>query len=95
MPWDSRWLHWRDFRLPRDLADAREAFWEAWERARWQRVEVACPGGWGRTGTALACIATLDGVPAGDAVTFVRSHYGQRAVETLSQRHYVRRFALE
>jgi protein-tyrosine phosphatase len=68
---------------------------EAWQRARSQRVEVACAGGRGRTGTALACIATLDGVPASDAVPFVRRHYDQRAVETLAQRRFVRRFALE
>lgn len=95
VPWDFRWIRWRDFRLPGDPADTREALQEAWQRARTQRVEVACAGGRGRTGTALACIATLDGVPASDAVAFVRRHYDQRAVETLAQRRYIRRFALE
>ena len=94
MPWDFRWIRWRDFRLPGDPADTREALQEAWQRARTQRVEVACAGGRGRTGTALACIATLDGVPASDAVAFVRKHYDQRAIETLAQRRYIRRFAL-
>ncbi|WP_241249024.1 protein-tyrosine phosphatase family protein [Agrococcus sp. KRD186] len=56
-------------------------------------MEVACVGGRGRTGTALACIAILDGVPAGSAVAFVREHYHPRAVETLWQRRYVHRFA--
>lgn len=43
---------------------------EAWERAGRERVEVACGGGGGRgrTGTALACLAVLDGVPAVEAV---------------------------
>lgn len=90
--WPARWLRWRDFRLPADPADARDAFIEVWARAASERVEVACRGGIGRTGTALACIATLDGVPAGDAVTFVRQHYDARSVETRSQRRFVDRF---
>jgi protein-tyrosine phosphatase len=56
-------------------------------------VEVACGGGRGRTGTALACLAVLDGVPAHEAVGYVRAHYDARAVETPWQRRYVRRFA--
>jgi protein-tyrosine phosphatase len=55
-------------------------------------VEVACGGGLGRTGTALACLAVLDGVPAGEAVAYVREHYHPRAVETPWQRRFVRRF---
>lgn len=48
--------------------------------------------GRGRTGTALACIAVLDGVAPQQAVAFVREHYDPRAVETPWQRRYVRRF---
>ncbi|MGW0579266.1 protein-tyrosine phosphatase family protein [Streptomyces sp. NPDC002920] len=92
VPWESRWIRWPDFRLPTDRADAREALGEAWRRAAPERVEVACGGGRGRTGTALACIAVLDGVPAAEAVEFVRRHYDRRAVETPWQRGYVRRF---
>lgn len=47
----------------------------------------------GRTGTALACLAVLDGVPADEAVAFVRDGYHPRAVETPWQRRYVRNFA--
>ncbi|WP_405816690.1 protein-tyrosine phosphatase family protein [Streptomyces sp. NBC_01390] len=90
--WEFRWLRWPDFRLPKDHADARAALVEAWERAADERVEVACGGGRGRTGTALACLAVLDGVPAGEAVAFVRAHYDRHAVETPWQRRYVRRF---
>lgn len=57
-----------------------------------ERVEVACAGGRGRTGTALACIAVLDGVPAEEAVAYVRENYDPRAVETPWQRRYVQRF---
>ncbi|GGX51535.1 phosphatase domain-containing protein [Streptomyces minutiscleroticus] len=91
-PWETRWLRWPDFRLPGDPEDARAALTEAWERAAGERVEVACGGGRGRTGTALACLAVLDGVPPGEAVAFVRAGYDRRAVETPWQRRYVRRF---
>jgi protein-tyrosine phosphatase len=92
-PWPARWLRWPDFWLPRDAHDARAAFAEAHQLARTgMRVEVACGGGRGRTGTALACIARLGGVPAESAVRWVREHYDPRAVETPWQRAYVRRF---
>lgn len=92
VPWSSRWVRWPDFRLPTDSDDAREAVTEAWRRAATERVEVACAGGHGRTGTALACLAVLDGVPARDAVGYVRRRYHPSAVETPWQRRYVRRF---
>lgn len=92
VPWDSRWIRWPDFRLPVDRDAAREALWEAWERAADERVEVACAGGRGRTGTALACLAVLDGVPADEAVAWVRERYDPRAVETPWQRRFVTRF---
>lgn len=66
---------------------------EAWTRAETERVEIACGGGVGRTGTALACLAVLDGVPKGEAVTYVREHYAPRAVETPWQRRFVAGFA--
>ena len=91
-PWDSRWVHWPDFRLPRDPEDLRAALAELLERAGRQRVEVACRGGTGRTGTALACLAVLDGLPADRAVGYVREHYRSRAVETRGQRAFVGRF---
>jgi protein-tyrosine phosphatase len=91
-PWPSRWLRWPDFRLPSDPAAARQALVELWERAAEQRVEVACRGGRGRTGTALACLAVLDGLPAAEAVAYVRRHYDARAVETPCQRRYATRF---
>lgn len=90
--WEARWVHWPDFRLPTDRCDVRKALREAWHRAETERVEIACGGGRGRTGTALACIAVLDGLPAGEAVAFVREHYHPRAVETPWQRRYVARF---
>ncbi len=92
VPWEACWIRWPDFRLPSDRAAAREVLAGAWERAAGQRVEIACGGGRGRTGTALACLAVLDGVPAEEAVAYVRRHYDRHAVETPWQRRYVRRF---
>src|SRR5688500_4427529 len=59
VPWDSRWLRWPDFRVPSSLTQARALLSEAWSRAESERVEVACGGGRGRTGTALAALAVL------------------------------------
>jgi hypothetical protein len=90
--WESRWVRWRDLRLPTDAADTLDALAEAWRRAESERVEVACMRGIGRTGTALACIAILDGVPPEQAVSFVRRHYRRRTVETPGQRRFVAQF---
>jgi Protein-tyrosine phosphatase len=92
VPWESRWLRWPDFRLPADPDQARRVLTEAWRRSATERVEVACAGGRGRTGTALACLAILDGVAAAQAVTYVRAHYDRRAVETPGQRRFVTRW---
>ncbi|MFE2226765.1 protein-tyrosine phosphatase family protein [Streptomyces kronopolitis] len=92
LPWESRWLRWPDFRLPGDRAEARQTLREVWARAEAERVEVACAGGRGRTGTALACLAVLDGVPAALAVQFVRRNYDAHAVEAPWQKRYVCRF---
>jgi len=92
VPWPSRWVRWPDFRLPADAGDLRDALREALARAGEERVEVACRGGNGRTGTALACLAVLDGVPAAEAVAWVRAHYRPHAVETRRQRAFVERF---
>jgi hypothetical protein len=92
VPWPSRWVRWPDFRLPADPDEARAALLDLWEQAAAARVEVACSGGRGRTGTALACVAVVDGVPPAQAVAYVRRHYDVRAVETPWQRRYVERF---
>jgi protein-tyrosine phosphatase len=78
--------------LPSDARDAEHALREVWRRAGSERVEIACGGGRGRTGTVLACLAVLNGLPALEAVTYVREHYGRRAGETPWQRRYVTRF---
>lgn len=93
--WESRWVRWPDFWLPTSPRDVLAALSEAFERSPDQRVEIACDGGTGRTGTALAILVRQAGVPADEAVAWVRGHYRPRAVETLWQRRFVRRAELE
>jgi protein-tyrosine phosphatase len=92
VPWEARWVRWPDFWLPSDRADAAEALRQAWARAEAERVEIACAGGHGRTGTALACLAVLDGLPGSQAIAYIREHYAARAVETPWQGRFVTRF---
>lgn len=90
--WQVRWVRWPDFWLPTDQAHARKVLLEAWDSALTERAEIACRGGRGRTGTALACLAVIDGVPPRHAVAFVRQHYHPHAIETPWQKRYVTRF---
>ena len=90
--WVKRWVKWPDFWLPADPAYLRKVLLESLRRSEGERVEFACGGGRGRTGTALACLAILDGVPAAEAVAYVRERYHPRAVETPWQKRFVRKF---
>ena len=90
-PWPHRRIRWPDFWVPSDGHDAREALREAHARAvAGERVEIACHGGIGRTGTALAALTVLDGLSPGEAVAWVRRGYHPRAVETPWQRWWLR-----
>lgn len=90
--WPHRRLRWPDFWVPLDRADALDALRDVRRRASaGERVEVVCRGGVGRTGTALAALAVLDGLPPPDAVAWVRREYHRRAVETPWQRRWLRR----
>lgn len=91
--WEKRWIRWPDFGLPSDREAFTEAMHELLDRAETERVEVACGGGVGRTGTALACLAVLDGVPNAEAVRYVRANYAEHAVETPWQKRFVGRFS--
>ena len=82
-------MRWPDFRTPSSTEDAVAALRDAYERSDAERVEIACRGGVGRTGTALAARAVLAGVPAAEAVTWVRQRYDRRAAETPWQRRWV------
>ena len=90
--WPHRRLRWPDFWVPLDRDDALDALRKVRRRAlAGERVEVICRGGTGRTGTALAALAVLDGLSQEDALAWVRREYHRRAVETPWQRGWLRR----
>lgn len=96
--WEPTWpadlIEWRDFGLPEDDESAARKIEAAFGRARrGELVEIGCLGGSGRTGTVLACMAVLAGVPPAEAVAWVRDAYRADAVETAEQEEWVRRFA--
>lgn len=89
-PWEHGHIDWPDFGVPESTQAVIEALKIILERARsGQDVEVGCLGGHGRTGTALACLAVLAGHPARHAVTWVRSSYCTKAVETPEQEAFI------
>jgi hypothetical protein len=91
--WPAELIEWEDFGLPADPTRAAEQIRAAFGRARsGERVEIGCAGGLGRTGTVLACMATLAGISPEEAVTWVRDNYDTRAVETPDQERFVREF---
>lgn len=91
--WEHRWIEWPDFLLPRDREQAIEQILGLREQARAGRaVEIACGGGVGRTGTVIACLAVLAGLPPAEAITWTRANYHHRAIETPWQRRWVTRF---
>ena len=92
--WPADLIEWQDFGLPEDAESAARMIEAAFMRARrGELVEVGCLGGIGRTGTVLACMAVLAGVPAAKAVAWVRDAYNPAAVETAEQENWVRWFA--
>lgn len=92
-PWPHRHIDWPDFGVPTDAGDLRSALVDLAARARQgERVEIGCWGGHGRTGTALACLAVLAGVPSADAVGWVRDAYCRGAIETPEQERLVATF---
>jgi hypothetical protein len=94
LTWPQEWIDWPDFLLPRDAAMAIAGIHALHQHAHaGRRVEVACGGGVGRTGTVMACLAVLSGLPPAEAVIWTRATYHPRAIETPWQRRWVSRFA--
>ena len=93
LPWPQTWIPWPDFLLPLDRAAAITAIRSTHTRAQTgSRVEIACNGGVGRTGTVIACLAILAGLSPTEAIPWTRSHYHPHAIETPWQRRWVLRF---
>ena len=92
-PWPHLRLDWPDFGVPADAASVLEGLAHVLARAQdGQRVEIGCWGAHGRTGTALACLAVLTGLPQDEAVAWVRATYCTKAVETVEQEAFVLSF---
>jgi hypothetical protein len=92
--WPYTLIPWDDFEPPEDEEELFRALDTIWATARRGKlVEIACDGGTGRTGTALACLAVLAGIQPGNAVGWVRENYHPWAVEVPEQEAFVDRFA--
>lgn len=92
-PWNHGHLDWPDFGVPEDPLPLAAALRRLLQRAHGgDRVEMGCIGGHGRTGTALACLAIMTGLPSRDAVAWVRANYCADAVETAQQEAFVAEF---
>jgi hypothetical protein len=92
--WPSEWIKWPDFRLPSDPLTAVRTLTTTFASANSARLEVACDGGRGRTGTALAILAIASGVDPARAVNWVRENYHRNAVETPWQRRWIEKLNL-
>ena len=89
-PWGHDHLDWPDFGLPADLAAMITGLRGLLGRARaGERVELGCLGGHGRTGTALAALAILTGLPPTEAITWTRTRYCPKAIETEAQEAFI------
>ena len=93
--WPHRIVDWPDFGLPTNEAVLFDDIVDLHRRAvDGARVELACFGGIGRTGTVLSCLTVVAGIDdPGDAIRWVREHYHASAVETPEQEELVARFA--
>ncbi len=97
-PWAPSWpyerVDWPDFSAPRDPQQAIVQLRQTLARVRaGERVEVACGGGRGRTGTALSALAVLQGTSPAEAVAWVRGAYDAKAVESRAQHRFLQRVA--
>jgi hypothetical protein len=89
-PWPHMHLQWPDFGLPADETMFHQQCVDVLRRCRLnERVEIGCVGGHGRTGTMLAVLAVMTGVPSSEAVAWVRQVYCASAVETDEQQQFV------
>lgn len=92
-PWPHDLLDWPDFGVPADPAPVLAALQLVLDRARaGDRVELGCLGAHGRTGTALACLATLTGLTPAAAIPWTRTNYCPKAIETPAQESFVTAF---
>ena len=86
VPWSARFVDWPDYGVIPLTELGLLIGTIAHELASGKRVEIACMGGHGRTGTLLAVlIGRLEGVGGSEALRLARERYCERAVETVGQ----------
>jgi hypothetical protein len=85
-------LAWPDMTAPTHVG---LRFWVRLHGMLPQRTAIACVGGHGRTGTALACLLVVDGMAAEDAIKTVREKHCTKAIETIPQEQYIKRLAAD
>jgi hypothetical protein len=87
------YLDWPDYGIPTWYEVAYQSIQDAYGLAEGGSfVEVGCIGGHGRTGTAVACMAIIAGVPTCEAVEWVRKNYCEHAIESEKQEWWVQWF---
>lgn len=88
------WVPWADYGLPQ-VSDKTLGIIinDLLKRAKaGERVEIGCMGGHGRTGTMMAIMATLCGVPVDDAQKWVHDNYCKEAIEGEKQVWFIKAF---
>lgn len=78
-----------DMKAPTDPAEfKRMVTWLAAQLIAGKKVHVGCVGGHGRTGTVLAALVN-EMTGEADAITYVRTNYCHKAVESAAQIHFL------
>jgi protein-tyrosine phosphatase len=85
-PWATHFVDWPDFGAIHPTELTMLVAQIAYELAEGKRVELACLGAHGRTGTLLAAlIGHVERLTADEAFRAARERYCQHAVETMGQ----------
>lgn len=85
---------WPDLGTPRDPRRFLRALrWLLGQASEGRRVEIGCAGGHGRTGTTLAGLLVLQGLPPRSAIRRVKRAYCEEAIESRAQEAFVRDLA--
>lgn len=86
---DVVYISWPDYRIPRRPQQAKDQLRQLFDRAAHERVEITCGGGVGRTGTALAMLAMMDGLAPAQAIEYVQNAYNPDSVSSHAQRGFL------
>lgn len=102
VPWQDKLftqqvlLDWPDFSTPNDMVPMIEVVdWMLDQIKDGKKLETACMGGHGRTGTMLALLLCAQGVYPATAVERVRKTYCKEAIENAKQIDYIAQFYLD